>query len=154
MSEINRVKVSENFYLSEFQSPDTGEVKIHPDLIRRLQRLRDILQLPIRVNSGYRTPEHNLEVGGVPKSYHCQGMAADITCSLCSLKLLTVLAIWAGFTGVIVYNRYDFIHVDVREGKVFLVPSEWVDSLKTIFPDLAPYIQPWAGVQNIGTVEK
>ena len=32
----------------------------------------------IRINSGYRTPEHNKEVGGSPTSQHCKGEAADI----------------------------------------------------------------------------
>lgn len=31
------------------------------------------------VNSGYRSPELNKHVGGVPSSQHCKGEAADIT---------------------------------------------------------------------------
>ena len=33
---------------------------------------------PIRVNSGYRCPKHNLAVGGVRGSQHMKGEAADI----------------------------------------------------------------------------
>ena len=32
----------------------------------------------IRVNSGYRTPEHNKQIGGATNSQHCRGEAADI----------------------------------------------------------------------------
>ena len=32
----------------------------------------------IIVNSGYRSPEYNKKVGGVPTSQHCKGQAADI----------------------------------------------------------------------------
>jgi len=32
----------------------------------------------IRINSGYRTPEHNRKVGGSPTSDHIKGCAADI----------------------------------------------------------------------------
>ena len=32
----------------------------------------------IRINSGYRSPEHNKRVGGSPTSQHCKGEAADI----------------------------------------------------------------------------
>jgi zinc D-Ala-D-Ala carboxypeptidase len=32
----------------------------------------------IRVNSGYRTPEHNKKVGGSPTSQHITGQACDI----------------------------------------------------------------------------
>jgi len=33
---------------------------------------------PLRINSGYRTPEHNRRVGGVPTSKHIEGKAFDI----------------------------------------------------------------------------
>ena len=32
---------------------------------------------PIRVTSGYRTPEHNAAIGGVPNSAHTRALAAD-----------------------------------------------------------------------------
>ena len=32
----------------------------------------------IRVTSGYRTPEHNRQIGGSPTSQHCKGEAVDI----------------------------------------------------------------------------
>lgn len=35
---------------------------------------------PVLVNSGYRCPKHNAEVGGVPNSQHLVGQAADIRC--------------------------------------------------------------------------
>lgn len=35
---------------------------------------------PTKVDSGYRTPEHNLIVGGVTDSQHCTGEAVDIVC--------------------------------------------------------------------------
>lgn len=36
---------------------------------------------PVLVNSGYRCPKHNAEVGGVANSQHLLGEAADICCS-------------------------------------------------------------------------
>lgn len=33
---------------------------------------------PVLVNSGYRCPKHNAEVGGVPRSQHMVGEAADV----------------------------------------------------------------------------
>ena len=44
-----------------------------------LDPLREAWGLPIRVTSGYRSPELNEEVGGVEDSYHMGGCAADIT---------------------------------------------------------------------------
>ena len=40
---------------------------------------RNLLQKPIIVNSGYRCPRLNSMVGGVKRSYHLSGRAADIT---------------------------------------------------------------------------
>ena len=43
-----------------------------------LDPLREWYGKPIYVNSGYRCAELNKAVGGVPDSFHVQGMAADI----------------------------------------------------------------------------
>lgn len=43
-----------------------------------LQPLRDAWGRPLTVNSGYRCPELNAAVGGVPTSQHAKGEAADI----------------------------------------------------------------------------
>ena len=52
-----------------------------------LQVLRDYLNMPITINSGYRSEEHNAKIGGAHKmikgkrvetSSHCMGRAADI----------------------------------------------------------------------------
>lgn len=44
-----------------------------------LEPARMQLGMPVMVNSGYRSPELNRAVGGVPRSYHLYGRAADIT---------------------------------------------------------------------------
>ncbi len=43
-----------------------------------LENVRAILGVPIRVTSGYRPPEQNAAVGGVERSQHLDGTAADI----------------------------------------------------------------------------
>lgn len=46
-----------------------------------LQRLNDIREgygKPIYINSGYRCPQLNKEVGGAEDSYHIKGLAVDI----------------------------------------------------------------------------
>jgi uncharacterized protein YcbK (DUF882 family) len=74
------------FKLSEFHSKDG--VKVPQDLYCNLQKLidnldvlRDELKSTIRINSGYRSPQHNKNVGGVSNSYHLKAMAADIAVS-------------------------------------------------------------------------
>lgn len=43
-----------------------------------LDPLREKYGKPIKVNSGYRCPNHNLAVGGATQSQHMKGEAADI----------------------------------------------------------------------------
>lgn len=45
-----------------------------------LQPLRDNWRAPLHINSGYRCPELNKAVGGVPSSQHVLGEAADVAC--------------------------------------------------------------------------
>lgn len=44
-----------------------------------LDPARELLDAPIYVNSGYRCEKLNKAVGGVPRSYHLAGRAADLT---------------------------------------------------------------------------
>lgn len=46
-----------------------------------LEPLREMLGEPITVNSGYRSPVVNKEIGGATNSQHVKGEAADIKCS-------------------------------------------------------------------------
>ena len=46
--------------------------------ISRLDEIRDGYGKPIYINSGYRCPQLNKEVGGVEDSYHLKGLAVDI----------------------------------------------------------------------------
>ena len=110
---MNKVKISDNFYLSEFESPDTKEVKLDEKLIERLEKLRKRIGQPLVIDSGYRTKEHNKSVGGADGSLHLIGKATDIP----KIKGLTidemaVLAQKMGFDGI---GKYHWgIHVDVR----------------------------------------
>lgn len=42
-----------------------------------LQRVRDLLCVPVQITSGYRSPALNAAVGSGPKSQHLLGLAAD-----------------------------------------------------------------------------
>ena len=88
-----------HFTFKELIKTDTGldnlpnDMNIIKNLVRLsefLQIIRNELQLPIIVNSGYRSKEVNESVGGVSSSYHVKGLAADIKCSDMD-KLLTIL---------------------------------------------------------------
>lgn len=85
------MKISKNFELREFtesstaklkgiaNNPGINEVKAIENLVTKLlQPLRELYNKPMRINSGYRCPELNKAVGGVPTSQHVKGEAADI----------------------------------------------------------------------------
>lgn len=49
-----------------------------PDICFKLDRAREFFGNAIELTCGYRNPEHNKEIGGVPDSAHTKGMAADV----------------------------------------------------------------------------
>ena len=100
----------------------------HPDRTRHLawtlQRVRDEVGFPVRINSAYRCPAHNKNIGGATHSKHLEGIAADIDVMGVNPKdvadkveeLMTSGAIPNGGLG-----RYNtFTHVDIRQG-----PARW-----------------------------
>ncbi len=48
------------------------------DICMRLDLAREYFGNPIELTCGYRSPEHNAEIGGVQNSAHTKGMAADV----------------------------------------------------------------------------
>jgi len=68
------------FRLSEFDSPDSpgSGVNMNPAFLALLDQIRGSAGVPFRINSGYRTRDHNSEVGGKAASAHTRGFAADI----------------------------------------------------------------------------
>ena len=83
-------------------------------LANRLQVIRDLVQRPVRVTSGYRTPEHNKAVGGSKNSLHLSGMAADIVIpGLSARDVQLILLNWSGGMGCYA----GFTHLDTRANR-------------------------------------
>ena len=112
---INDVNLAPNFRLAEFECRHCGAVKIDPELIRRLQAMRDEIGKPLIINSGYRCPEHNRAVGGAANSQHLLGKAADMWVEGMSPDTLATHAEAVGFGGIGIYDT--FVHVDTRSGR-------------------------------------
>ena len=85
-------RVGPNFWLSEFLHSETATRKgidNTPTMIALanletvtgpgLQRIRDILGVPIVISSGYRSPALNRTIGGSKTSAHMHGLAVDFT---------------------------------------------------------------------------
>ncbi len=108
---INDIRLTPNFRLVEFQCKHCGSVKLDPELVRRLQAMRDELGHPLVITSGYRCPEHNKAVGGAAGSQHLHGTAADIVCPGVTIQQVRQVAEkYFGDGGIGRYNGYT--HVD------------------------------------------
>ena len=117
MDIINDIKIAEYFSLREFECPCCRRVMLPPDLLARLNHLRRVINRPIYINSGYRCPEENHKVGGVPGSYHLLGMAVDIHVKDFLLFDLLLFAQEIGFNGIGYYEKRNFLHLDIRSGE-------------------------------------
>jgi hypothetical protein len=76
---------TKNFKKEEWLQTDTGldntptlgvlNCLLHTS--RKMQQIRNAINLPIEITSGYRSKLVNLKVGGSPTSKHMQGLACD-----------------------------------------------------------------------------
>jgi len=71
------------FKPEEFDDPtEKGSgSKMNIEFVKLLDLIRGDCDFPFEINSGYRTPEHNEQVGGKFDSAHTKGVAADISCN-------------------------------------------------------------------------
>ena len=84
----SNAKLSEHFMLGEFtrsgSHPEVYNIPSHEAIanLKRLcvwlEELRARYNAPIRINSGYRSPQLNRAIGGVSNSNHLTGCAVDI----------------------------------------------------------------------------
>jgi uncharacterized protein YcbK (DUF882 family) len=85
-------------------------------LIYQLIRLRELINIPILITSGYRCEQYNAQIGGEPNSAHIHKVAADITISNPTFERLRDLYLACehiGFRGLGFYPARKIIHVDV-----------------------------------------
>ena len=117
------MQLTKNFNLKEFTCKDGTDVpaqfiKNVQELANNLQIIRDEIKLPIKINSGYRSPKHNKKIGGKAYSMHLFACASDISVNNLSSKELYIIIcrlirekkIKDG--GLAVYPT--FVHYDVR----------------------------------------
>lgn len=74
----DKTALTKNFTKSEFECPcGCGQQSVDMELAEKLQLLRDKVDRPLKITSGYRCITHNAAVGGSQNSKHRYGMAAD-----------------------------------------------------------------------------
>lgn len=104
-----------HFKLDEFRCKHCKKLKLDINLLIKLEELREQTGALI-INSGYRCPIHNKNVGGASRSQHLKGTAADIRAANTKPSIVYTIAdkVFSN-GGVGKYNT--FTHVDVRSGR-------------------------------------
>lgn len=122
------MKLTKNFELKEFTSSPTAKKynisNTPPELVVEnlkslcehiLQPIRDKVEKPVEINSGYRCLELNKKVGGVPTSQHVLGCACDFKIDgMTSYEIAeVVLELKLPFDQLILYPT--FVHVSYSD---------------------------------------
>lgn len=104
-------------------SPGCAAQMIDTELVEKLQRIRDVLGVKIKVTSGYRCITHNASkaVQGSRTSKHLYGFAADWRTLNRTVNpvALGIIAQAVGFGGIGIYwhPKAAMCHADTRAGK-------------------------------------
>ena len=111
------IQVSKHFRLSEFRPKSAAYdgVRVHPDLVDLLERIRAAAGCSLHLTSAYRPPAYNLSAGGVPNSNHQDGTAADIYASELTVQQLRAVCekVLGKSGGLGYYPGHEFCHVDI-----------------------------------------
>ena len=102
------------FKYEEFDSPDEPGSGHYMDatFLSMLDELREEVNMPVVINSGYRTISHNKNVGGKNGSSHLKGLAVDISCSSSrDRSIIVAAALQLGISRIGIGKN--FIHIDV-----------------------------------------
>ena len=113
--------LSKNFSRYEIQCSCGCDAKwISPELIEKLQHVRDIIGKPMTITSGVRCEAFNASINGSLVSSHMpdvdgMGLAVDITCtnSIARYELVEVAQKFFKRIGIAGEHSGNFIHLDV-----------------------------------------
>ena len=104
-----------------------GEIEMQEHFLDKLQKVREIVGIPMHITSGYRCAAHPSEVKkpAGPGAHH-EGVAADIACNSSMAYLLMRAAFQVGLSGVGVSQRAAkprYVHLDASGSA--LRPNVW-----------------------------
>jgi zinc D-Ala-D-Ala carboxypeptidase len=119
-----------NFSFDEMACHETGENEMQFALMDALQQLRRAMGRPLTVTSGYRSPEHSIEIEKLRPGTHTTGLAVDLGVAYEIAWRVLSLAPALGFHGIGIHQtgpvNKRFIHLDMVEGSdAFVRPTVW-----------------------------
>ena len=118
-------KLTQHFEDTEFTCPCGCKINnISLDLVKKLEKARQICNFPFVVTSGCRCESYNASLksrGSVAGSAHLKGLAADIYAESMSHAMRIIdAALESGFIRIGVKSRYPyrrFVHLDIDSDK-------------------------------------
>lgn len=120
------VNVTPHFTLYELTFKD-GERYVEPPVDARinlgllcvyhLEELRNFFG-PIKINSGYRDEDKNLQVGGSKNSYHLHGLACDFHCP--SLRFAIRFASYLLVNNDYLESQYQIAELIIHKNPVYI----------------------------------
>lgn len=117
----DKTALTKNFARYEFQCPcGCGQQSVDTELTEKLQLIRDKVDRPLKITSGYRCITHNAAVGGSQNSKHRYGMAADWRTENRSINPVALGIIAAQYfkaVGIYWYDGCAIVHTDTRDAK-------------------------------------
>jgi hypothetical protein len=126
-----------NFSPAEIACRGTGQLKLHPEALDKLQALRDRLGKPLIIRSAYRSPAHNASLkGAAPRSKHMDGTAFDIAMGNHDPAAFEKAAREVGFLGFGSYPRSGFMHIDLGPAR------SWGEKFPARAVPFAPEVPP------------
>lgn len=85
-------------------------------LVDALEAFRELVGKPVITNDGFRCARHNAQVGGVGKSEHMEGLAADIRVEgLTAGELEAIARKIPAIRGIGRADHQQYLHIDVRK---------------------------------------
>lgn len=118
--------LSTHFSAAEFACKcGCGQGRIDPELVAKLEMIRDAVGFPLVITSGLRCESYNRKVGGAPQSAHKLGKAVDIRVAVSANRFALVRAAIQGGICRIGVGR-DFVHLDIAESPAHPKRMLWV----------------------------
>ena len=122
------------FSEDELRCQGTGQINMNETFMERLIELREKLNKPMVISSGYRSEAHNIAIGGSKNSAHLKGCAVDVVCSGHLAYEIVKLAMELEFSGIGVkqngVHAKRFIHIDTMPRHSIISPRPWIWSYK------------------------
>jgi len=100
-------------------TPTGAELSNLMRLANALERVREAIERPIIVTSGFRSPELNRAVGGARQSAHLQGLAADVQVSGMTTRQLAIMAakVLEGEADQVIDEYGRWVHIAIASPK-------------------------------------